>query len=79
MRSLRCQADDPKPRGANKWPKDPARNIARFKTGGHLNEFEFHKHREEIAEHLDQESTQLIPGTPPQEPARRVEEVMTNE
>jgi hypothetical protein len=57
-------------------PKDPTRNIARFKTGGHLNEFEFHQHQEEIAEHLDPESTQLIPGTPPQEQARRVEQVI---
>jgi len=57
-------------------PKDPTRNIARFKTGGHLNEFEFHQHQEEIAEHLDPESTQLIPGTPPQEHARRVEQVI---
>jgi hypothetical protein len=57
-------------------PKDPTRNIARFKTGGHLNEFEFHQHQEEIAEHLDPESTQLIPGTPPQDQARRVEQVI---
>ena len=57
-------------------PKDPTRNIARFKTGGHLNEFEFHQHQEEIGEHLDPESTQLIPGTPPQEQARRVEQVI---
>jgi len=57
-------------------PKDPTRNIARFKTGGHLNEFEFHQHQEEIAEHLDPGSTQLIPGTPPQDQARRVEQVI---
>ena len=57
-------------------PKDPTRNIARFKTGGHLNEFEFHQHQEEIAEHLDPESTQLIPGTLPQDQARRVEQVI---
>ena len=57
-------------------PKDPTRNIARFKTGGTLNEFEFHQHQEEIAEHLDPESTQLIPGTPPQDQARRVEQVI---
>jgi hypothetical protein len=57
-------------------PKDPTRNIARFKTGGHLNEFEFHQHQEEIAEHPDPESTQLIPGTPPQLQARRVEQVI---
>lgn len=32
-------------------PKDPTRNIVRYKIGGsHLNEFEFHKHQGEMAE-----------------------------
>jgi hypothetical protein len=35
-------------------PKDPARNIDRYKiSGGHLNEFEFHKNQAEMAEEAE--------------------------
>jgi hypothetical protein len=57
-------------------PKDPTKNIARYKIeGGHLNEFEFQKQQEEFAEQRNEASTNLIPGTPPEVRAERVEEI----
>jgi len=37
--------------------RDQTRNIETFKvgTGAHMNEFDFHKHQEEMHEHLDEE------------------------
>jgi hypothetical protein len=38
-------------RGGSKMPKDPTRNIDRYKiSGGKLNEFEFHKNQAAMAE-----------------------------
>jgi hypothetical protein len=35
-------------------PKDPARNVARYKiAGGNLNEFEFQKHHAEMTEEAE--------------------------
>lgn len=62
--------------GGKTVPKDPTKNIARYKIeGGHLNEFEFHKNQEQLAEHRNEPSTNLIPGTPPEVRAERVEEI----
>ncbi|MFN2530658.1 MAG: hypothetical protein ABR555_05105 [Pyrinomonadaceae bacterium] len=48
-------------------PKDPTRNVDRYKIrGGSLNEFEFTQNQEQLAESANQETQQLIPGTPPE-------------
>ena len=48
-------------------PKDPSRNVDRYKIrGGHLNEFDFHKQQEEFAEQRAKSVSNLIPGTPPE-------------
>lgn len=44
-------------------PKDPTRNIDRYKTSGsHINEFEFHKHQAEMAEELKPTGNEKLPG-----------------
>jgi hypothetical protein len=49
-------------------PKDPRKNIDRYKIdGGQLNEFEFQKGQEELAAQQPQASANLIPGTPPEQ------------
>jgi len=57
-------------------PKDPTRNIVRYKVGGgHLNEFEFHKHQGEMAEEFqppDADSQRSNPRTQ----AERVAQLM---
>jgi hypothetical protein len=56
-------------------PKDPTKNIDRYKIeGGHLNEFEFQKQQEELAEQRNQPLDNLIPGTPPEVLAERAQE-----
>ena len=58
-------------------PKDPRRSVDQYKiSGSHLNEFEFHQHQEELSEHHDKDRSHLIPGTPPQLQAQRVQQVM---
>lgn len=57
-------------------PKDPTKNIDRYKIeGGHLNEFEFQKQQEELAEQRNEAPMNLIPGTPPEVRAERMEEI----
>ena len=49
-------------------PKDPSKNIDRYKIrGGTLNEFEYAENQEALAEDKTQKGTQLIPGTPPEQ------------
>jgi hypothetical protein len=56
-------------------PKDRTKNIDRYKIeGGHLNEFEFQKQQEELAEQRNQSLENLIPGTPPELRAERAAE-----
>ncbi len=58
-------------------PKDAKKNIDRYKIdGGHLNEFEFHKNQEELAEQPQAESSLLIPGTPPGEKTQRLKSIV---
>lgn len=49
-------------------PKDVTKNIDRYKIrGGQLNEFDFQQNQADLAEELERRSTNLIPGTPPEE------------
>jgi hypothetical protein len=49
-------------------PKDPTKNVDRYKIkGGHLNEFDFTQRQEEFAEKQPPRDAKLIPGTPPEE------------
>jgi hypothetical protein len=62
-------------------PKDPTKNIDRYKVaGGDLNEFEFQQNQEELSEQGSPEPENLIPGTPPEqkveEVTKRAEEVV---
>ena len=53
-------------------PKDPKKNIERYKVrGGDLNEFDFHQNQEEFAEQQQTRGANLIPGTPPEKAAKR--------
>jgi|GEM_PF-3493643 len=57
--------------------KDARRNVDGFKiSGGALNEFEFHKNQEQLAEHSSGSSSHLIPGTPPEARAEHIQEVV---
>lgn len=48
-------------------PKDPTKNVDRYKVrGGELNEFDFHQNQEEFAEQPKGQAANLIPGTPPE-------------
>ena len=48
-------------------PKDATKNVDRYKIrGGQLNEFDFQKNQEEVAEASKPERN-LIPGTPPEQ------------
>ena len=49
-------------------PKDPSKNVDRYKIrGGTLNEFEFTQNQEALAENKPEKGAQLIPGTPPEQ------------
>ncbi len=51
-------------------PKDPKKNVDRYKVrGGDINEFEYDKNQEALAEHRASAGANLIPGTPPEEKA----------
>jgi len=53
-------------------PKDPKKNIERYKVrGGDLNEFDFHQNQEEFAEQQQTRGANLIPGTPPEKATKR--------
>ncbi len=59
-------------------PKDPTENIARYKVrGGHLNEYEFQRNQEELANVTPDDGVNLIPGTPPEERANQLQQLMT--
>ena len=48
-------------------PKDPTKNIDRYKIrGGTLNEFEFDQNQEAYEEQKSKSGGKLIPGTPPE-------------
>jgi hypothetical protein len=58
-------------------PKDPKKNVDRYKiSGGDLNEFEFHKNQEQFTEQQRAGFNNLIPGTPPEEKAQRVNQLL---
>ncbi len=51
-------------------PKDPKKNIDRYKVrGGNINEFEFDQNQEALAQQESKNEVNLIPGTPPEEKA----------
>ena len=55
-------------------PKDATKNIDRYKIrGGQLNEFDFHRNQEEFAAQENTEASNLIPGTPPEVRAKRLQ------
>ena len=48
-------------------PKDPTKNVDRYKIrGGQLNEFDFNRNQEQFAEYQESQTDNLIPGTPPE-------------
>lgn len=48
-------------------PKDPTKNVDRYKIrGGTLNEFEFDQNQEAFEEQKSKQGGKLIPGTPPE-------------
>jgi len=48
-------------------PKDPTKNVDRYKVrGGDVNEFEYDQNQEALAEPKSKRATKLIPGTPPE-------------
>lgn len=48
-------------------PKDPTRNVDRYKIrGGDINEFEYDQNREQLAKQKPTSDAKLIPGTPPE-------------
>ena len=48
-------------------PKDPTKNVDRYKIrGGTLNEFEFDQNQEAYEEQKPNRGGKLIPGTPPE-------------
>lgn len=56
-------------------PKDPTKNIARYKiAGGEMNEFEFQQNQEQLAEQRSSDLENLIPGTPPEQRVEAVTE-----
>ncbi len=55
-------------------PKDPTRNIERYKIGGtHLNEFEFHQNQGRITEQF--EPSGMAPGTQPLTKAEQIAQI----
>ena len=57
-------------------PKDPKKNVDRYKIqGGDINEFEYHQNQEALAEHNASPTGNLIPGTPPEEKAKKMRPV----
>jgi hypothetical protein len=49
-------------------PKDPKKNIDRYKVrGGDINEFEYDQNQEAFAEQKAGAEANLIPGTPPEQ------------
>ena len=49
-------------------PKDPTKNIDRYKIrGGVINEYEYHQNQEALAQNEPPGDGKLIPGTPPEE------------
>jgi hypothetical protein len=49
-------------------PKDPTKNVDRYKIrGGTLNEFEYTENQGALADQKPKSGAKLIPGTPPEE------------
>ena len=49
-------------------PKDPTKNVDRYKVrGGVINEYEYHQNQEALAHSEPRGDGKLIPGTPPEE------------
>jgi type II secretory pathway component GspD/PulD (secretin) len=58
-------------------PKDPTENIDRYKVrGGHLNEYEFQRNQESLAEVRPGDGGNLIPGTPPEQRSEQLKELI---
>ena len=56
--------------------KDQTRNIETFKIGGtRVNEFEFHKHQGEMAEHSAKRARETGAGDKPMTPSERIAEL----
>jgi hypothetical protein len=54
-------------------PKDPKKNVDRYKVrGGDINEFEYNENQEALAEQNASAPEKLIPGTPPEEKAKKM-------
>jgi hypothetical protein len=61
-------------REGNEMPKDPTRNIERYKiSGSHLNEFEFHQNQGRITEQFEPNAT--APGAQPLSKAERIAQI----
>lgn len=53
-------------------PKDPTKNVDRYKIrGGDINEFEYDQNQEAFAEQKASAGANLIPGTPPEKKATK--------
>jgi len=49
-------------------PKDPTKNVDRYKVrGGVINEYEYHENQESLAHDEPKGDGKLIPGTPPEQ------------
>ena len=54
-------------------PKDPKKNVDRYKVrGGDINEFEYNENQEALAEQNASAGEKLIPGTPPEEKVKKM-------
>jgi hypothetical protein len=59
-------------------PKDPTKNVDRYKIrGGTLNEFELDENQEAYEEQKSKRGGKLIPGTPPETAKRGTKKVAT--
>ena len=60
-------------------PKDPKKNVDRYKIrGGDINEFEYDQNQEAFAEQKTKAPTNLIPGTPPEAKAQKLRPVVAS-
>jgi hypothetical protein len=58
-------------------PKDPTKNVDRYKIrGGDINEFEYDQNQQAFTEPKAKGTTNLIPGTPPEEKAQKLRPVV---
>ena len=58
-------------------PKDPKKNIDRYKIrGGDINEFEYNQNQGALTEQKASAEANLIPGTPPEEKAQEMRPVI---